>query len=66
MRHERPCQGSTGERLQDGSLYLHKAPVFQVTTHGGDDLAAAAQLPGDLRIRDEIDIALAITGLAVL
>jgi hypothetical protein len=66
MGDKRPRQRATRERLQDGRLHLDEALAFQVTPHRGDQLAAGPQLPGDVRVGDEVHIPLAVPGLAVL
>ena len=60
VRDERPGRRSAGNRLQDRRLHLEVAPLVEELAHRVDDLTPLEERILDLRIDDQVDVALAV------
>ena len=65
MRDERLCVCATKDLLENRGLNLHVAVRFHKLADDGYDLGALAEHVADLRVHDEVNVALTITDLAV-
>ena len=65
MRHERPRRRAAVERLHHRSLHFQEAACFQLPPERGDHFAARHEHLAHLRIGDQVQIALAVTGLHI-
>ena len=66
MRPERARRGAARHRLQHGSLDLDKAACLQECPRLLDDAASCQENLHHLRIRDQVEVALAVAQLLVL
>ena len=60
VRDERPGRRSAGNWLQDRRLHLEVAPLVEELAHRVDDLTPLEERILDLRIDDQVDVALAV------
>ena len=63
---ERPGRRAAGDDVQDRRLDLDEIQAVQLAAQGADDQAALLEGILDLRIDDQVEIALAIAGVRVL
>ena len=64
--HERPRQRAAVERLEDRRLDLEEAALVEPAPDGADDLGAEDEELARLRVREQVDLAVAVAGLDVL
>ena len=65
VRNERLCVCAAKNLLKNRGLNLHVAVCLHELADDGDDLGALAEHVADLGVHDEVNVALAITNLAV-
>ena len=65
MRNEWLCVCAAKNLLKNGGLNLHVAVRLHKLADDGDNLGALAEYVADLGVHDEVNVALAITDLAV-
>ena len=65
VRNERLCVCAAKNLLENRGLNLHVAVRLHELADDGDDLRALAEYVADLGVHDEVNVALAITNLAV-
>ena len=66
VRDERLCVCAAKNLLKNRSLNFHVAVRLHELADDGDDLRALAEYVADLGVHDEVNVALAITNLAVV
>ena len=66
VRDERLGVGTTQDGMHHGGLDLHVAVGLHVAADETDDLAALAEGVADLRVHDEVEVALAVTDVDIL
>ena len=66
MGRKGTSESAAGQGLEDRGLHLHEALGVQIAAHGRHQLAPRPQLPGDVGIAHQVDVALPVPGLAVL
>jgi hypothetical protein len=66
VRHEWPRERAAVERLEDRRLNLEEAAFVEPAPDRADDPAAQDEELADLRICQEIEFAMPVTGLDVL
>ena len=65
VRDERTGVGAGGDRHENRSVHLHESAPVQEPADAADDPAALHEGVGDLRVGDEVQVALAVTSFDI-